>query len=150
MSSYDDVCKKNRNKNMHILNGKISKNGSHFLLTWNKGNSSYSNKRDDISITLERHRPDFFTIHEANYNVLKDKGFSGYNLKYNTLYINSVISRTMLLVKKGINFKRRYDLDNSIIPSIWLQVYISKKNIYSCLFLLSSVEPPTLFEYRKF
>ena len=68
--------------------------------------------RDDIAITLDRHKPDFFAIHEANYNILKDKGFKGYNIEYNTLHINSVISRTILLIKKGINFKRRYDIEN--------------------------------------
>ena len=53
--------------------------------------------RDDIAITLDRHKPDFFAIHEANYDILKDKGFKGYNIEYNTLHINSVISRTILL-----------------------------------------------------
>ena len=53
--------------------------------------------RDDIAITLDRHKLDFFTIHEANYNILKDKGFKGYNIEYNTLHINSVISRTIFI-----------------------------------------------------
>ena len=53
--------------------------------------------RDDIAITLDRHKPDFFAIHEANYNILKDKGLRGYNIEYNRLHINSVISRTIRL-----------------------------------------------------
>ena len=36
-SSYDYICKKNRNKNMHILNGNISKNGSYFYQLGIKG-----------------------------------------------------------------------------------------------------------------
>ena len=40
-----------------------------FLLTWNKGNCLFSNMRDDIAITLDRHKLDFFAIHEANYNI---------------------------------------------------------------------------------
>ena len=102
--------------------GIYKKNGSYFLLTWNKGNCLFSNMRDDIAITLDRHKLDFFAIHEANYNILKDKGFKGYNIEYNTLHINSVISRTILLVKKGINFKRRYDIENIGISSIWVLV----------------------------
>ena len=78
--------------------------------------------RDDIAITLDRHKPDFFAIHEANYNILKDKGFKGYNIEYNMLHINSVISRTILLIKKGINFKRRYNIENIGISSIWVRV----------------------------
>ena len=66
-------------------------------------------------------------LNEANYDILKDKGFKGYNIEYNTLHINSVISRTILLVKKGINFKRRYDIENIGISSIWVQAQISKK-----------------------
>ena len=119
--------KKSGNKIMHSLNGNISKNGSYFLLNWNKGNSTYSNKKDNISITLDRYKPDFFAIQEANYNTLKDKGFSGYNLEYNTLHVNCVISQTLLLIKKGINYKRRYDLENPLVSSIWVQVYISKR-----------------------
>merc|ERR1712240_946263 len=80
-----------------------------------------------IAITLDRHKLDFFAIHEANYNILKDRGFKGYNIEYNTLHINSVISRTILLFKKGINFKRRYDIENIGISSIWVQAQISKK-----------------------
>ena len=49
---------------------------------------------------------------EANYDILKDKGFKGYNIEYNTLHINSEISRIILLIKKEINFKRRYDIEN--------------------------------------
>ena len=109
--SYGLIVKKSGNKRMHSLNGNISKNGSYFLLNWNKGNRTYSNKKYDISITLDRYKPDFFAIQEANYNILKDKGFSGYNLEYNTLHVNCVISRTLLLIKKGINYKRRYDLE---------------------------------------
>ena len=60
--SYGLTLKKSSNKSMHSLNGNISKNGSYFLLNWNKGNSTYSNKKDDISITLDRYKPDFFAI----------------------------------------------------------------------------------------
>ena len=75
-----------------------------------------------LVITISNSKPN-----EANYDILKDKGFKGYNIEYNTLHINSVISRTILLIKKGINFKRRYDIENIGISSIWVQAQISKK-----------------------
>ena len=61
---------------MHAPNGNISKNGSYFFNNWNKGNSTFSNKQNDIGTKIDRYKPDFFAIQEANYNILKDKGFS--------------------------------------------------------------------------
>ena len=53
-NSYSKVCKANSNKVNHIINGNISKKGFLSLYTWNKGNSSFRNRRDDIEVTLER------------------------------------------------------------------------------------------------
>ena len=36
------------------------KKGTFYLLSWNKGNSKFENKRDDIVITIARYKPDFF------------------------------------------------------------------------------------------
>ena len=67
-TSYDNFIQKSNNKVFKSINGNISKNGSYFLMSWNKGNSKFSNKRDEILITLDRHMPDIFAIHEANFN----------------------------------------------------------------------------------
>ena len=84
-NSYSKVCKLNNNRISHIKNGNISKNGSFSMLSWNKGNSLFEKKRDDISITLDRHKPDIFAIHEANFNSQVNKGLKNYNLEYKTL-----------------------------------------------------------------
>ena len=53
-NTYSRVLKATNNRTNHILNGNITKKGNLVLFTWNKGNSSFKNKRDDIIITLER------------------------------------------------------------------------------------------------
>ena len=118
-TSYDNYIQKSNNKVFKSINGNISKNGSYFLMSWNKGNSKFSNKRDDIAITLDRHRPDIFSIHEANFNANRDKGFQKYNIE--AKYLNSDYStdaRTILLLRQGIIFNRRHDLEDKHISII--------------------------------
>ena len=85
------------------------------MISWNKGNSNFITKKDDILITINRYHPDIFALHEANYNPKNDGQIFGYNIEYNTLCVNHKISRTLLLIKKGISYKRRYDLENKYI-----------------------------------
>ena len=112
------MCKENSNKANHILNGNISKKGFLSLYTWNKGNSSFRNRRNDIEVTLERYKPDIFTIHEANFNILNDRGFSNYKIEANTLCKGNSIARTIVLIKDTIAYKRRKDLENDYISSV--------------------------------
>ena len=83
--SYDKVSKNNHNRIMHSTNGNPSKKGSYFLMTWNKGNGKFCNMRDNIAITMDRFKPDFFAIQEANFEIGNDKGFIGYNVECNQL-----------------------------------------------------------------
>ena len=122
------ISKKGINKIVKAINGNISKNGSYFLMSWNKGNSKFSNKRDNILITLDRHMPDIFAIHEANFNGNRDKGFQKYNIE--AKYLNSDYStdaRTILLLRQGIIFNRRQDLEDKHISSIWVEIILSKR-----------------------
>ena len=97
------------------------------MISWNKGNSNFSTKRDNILITINRYHPDIFAIHEANYSIKNDGQILGYNIEHNTLVDSHTISRSLLIIKKGISYKRRYDLENIYISSIWIQINISKK-----------------------
>ena len=125
--TFEKICQSNNNKLNHIGNGNISGKGTYKFLSWNKGNSNFETKRDDILITLQRQNPDIFAIHEANYSILKDRKIKGYNIEYNNLCDRNDICRTITLIKNGISFKRRYDLEDKFISSIWLQIYIKKK-----------------------
>ena len=81
-SSYEGFYQRNNSRMMKSINGNISNKGSYYFISWNKGNSKFTSKRDDISITLDRLSPDFFAIHEANFDNINDKGFQNYNLEY--------------------------------------------------------------------
>ena len=76
------------NKMAHITfgNRNIShKKGSFKLLHWNKGNSKLGNKYDDICMTIQNFKPQFFSIQEANYNIYSNLKFPGYKIEYNKL-----------------------------------------------------------------
>ena len=77
-NTFSKVCQVSNNKINHSINGNISKKGTLTLFTWNKGNSTFQNKRDDILVTIERYRPDIFAIHEANFDLKNDRGFDNY------------------------------------------------------------------------
>ena len=62
-NNYSKVRQESSNKINHMLNGNIMKKGTLTLLTWNKGNGTFKNKRDDILLIIERYRPDIFAIH---------------------------------------------------------------------------------------
>ena len=57
-NTFSKVCQINNNRINHTVNGNISKKGTITLFTWNKGNSTFKNKRDDILLTIERYKPD--------------------------------------------------------------------------------------------
>ena len=99
-NTFSKICQASNNKLNHRINGNISKKGTLTLFTWNKGNSSFQNKRDDILVTIERYRPDIFAIHEANFDLKNDRGFENYTVETNTLCRGYEISRTILLMKK--------------------------------------------------
>ena len=101
-NTYSKVIQVSNNRTNHILNGNITKKGNLIFFTWNKGNSSFKTKRDDILITLERYKPDVFAIHEANFHIYQDKGFDNYSVECNTLTKGHKIARTILLIKKGL------------------------------------------------
>ena len=124
-NTFSKVSQVANNRINHMLNGNISKKGNLTLFTWNKGNSTFKNKRDDILITIERYKPDIFAIHEANFDINNDRGFENYTIEANTLCRGHQISRTIILIKKGVAYKRRKDLENDYIASVWVQITIS-------------------------
>ena len=73
-----------------------------------------------------------FSIQEANYNIFSSLKFPGYKIEYNKLTQNNDTARTILLVDNNISYKRRYDVENDFISSIWIQVNITK-NTYLLL-----------------
>ena len=116
--SFSKILQSKNNKTNHMVHGNISGGGTYKLLTWNKGNSNFSNRRDDVLISLNRHNPDIFSIHEANYSIKNDVKIKGYKIEYNNLIDGNDICRTIILIRDSISYKRRYDLENKYISSI--------------------------------
>ena len=117
-NNHSKARQESNNKYNHIINGNITKKGTLTLLTWNKGNGTFKNKRDDILLIIKRYRPDIFAIHEANFDLKGDMGFENYSIETNTLFKGHNKSRTIMLIKKGVPYKRRTDLENDFIASV--------------------------------
>ena len=58
--------RKVNNRLAHSYNGNKSQNKNINFLHWNKGNSLFKNKSEEIKILCKQHRPDIFSICEAN------------------------------------------------------------------------------------
>ena len=50
------------------------------------------------------------------------------HIENNRLHILSTFTRSILLINKKIAYKRRHDLEDPLISSIWLEVSIKKGN----------------------
>ena len=81
-SNYELYKAEYSNKTNHMLYGNISKNGSYKCLHINNGNSSFSNKIDNIYSILDIHKPDIVSIQEANYDINNPIQIRGYNIEY--------------------------------------------------------------------
>ena len=138
------ISAKNSNKMNHISNGNIK--GSLKLLHFNKGNSKLANKMDDILYIIGTHKPDLFSLQEANLDIKDIPNIQGYNIEFSTLSPNYNISRTVVLIKEGINYSRRQEYEDTDISSVWLEIILKKvshfifvRTIDSGLFHLVSV-----------
>ena len=101
------------NNSKHTENGNISAKGNLKLYHWNKGNSNFSNKVDDINFILQQFSPDFLSICEANHYIYSKIHFKGYRIEYNHLHINNNIARSVVLIRDTLSYQRRYDLEES-------------------------------------
>ena len=85
-NNFSKVNQVNVNNSKHIENGNISAKGNLKFYHWNKGNSNFANKLDDIKIVLQQFSPDFLSICEANYDIYSKIQFKGYRIPTYLLY----------------------------------------------------------------
>ena len=91
---------------------KNGKNGT--VIFWNKGNSLFRNKKDEIESMIQTHKPIMFGILEANIGPeenLSAHMISGYKLEVDNLYLMGNKSRTVLFMIDGLKYLRRTDLE---------------------------------------
>ena len=96
----------------------------------NKGNSNFENRIDDIYIVLDKLQPHILSIQEANYDPNCNINISGYDIEYKLLSPKTSRARTMVLIKKGINYKRCKQYENDHISSVWLEILLSKNKSF--------------------
>ena len=101
--NFDKITSTQNNKLSHIIHGNISKNGSYKIVSWNKGNSLFQNKLDDIKFIIGNISPDILALHEANYNINVPVKIPGYRYEYNLLAPNNSISRSLLIINENIS-----------------------------------------------
>ena len=95
-----------------------------FLLL-NKNDADLKNRIDQINLILSEHKPHFLLLNELQkhrYDTISENQFPGYKLEYDNLDKNDGWSRSGILVKNGMNYKRRRDLETAGTSTIWLQI----------------------------
>ena len=93
-------------------------------MCWNKGNSSFNTKKDEINILINDHSPLLLGILEANIDQdqhLQMVKIDGYTEEIDNLYENGFKSRTLVYINDQSDYLRRRDLEPPNSPVIWLE-----------------------------
>ena len=83
-----------------------------------------------MSFIIDTYKPDIMCISEANINskyMTFTHHFPDYNFEINKMSNISHFSRNAIMIKDGIKYKRRYDLENEKTCIIWIEVKLNKK-----------------------
>ena len=118
------------NKQTKIKNGNINQKG-YKLLHWNKERAHFHNSVHILEGVLDEYRPDIFSMCEAN--VITNKiNYSDHfhNYKIETTKMSKITgcSRTAILIRDTIKYKRRYDLEDEITSNIWVEIETDKQS----------------------
>ena len=95
------------------------------ILQINKNDADLPKRIDQLNHILFTHKPQFLIINELQkhkYDNTSKFQFPGYHLESDKLDKLDGWSRTGILIKSNINYKRRHDLETPGISSVWLQV----------------------------
>ena len=128
-NKYDIYLQKSRNKRMHSEHGNRDKLNTLEIAHFNKGNSNFETKINEINILIEKYSPDIFSIVEANLPIKYEyiqKEIPDYSFELNILSDKTKLSRNIILVHKNISYKRRRDLESDITSTIWIEINIPK------------------------
>ena len=127
INNYSQIQQAHNNKLTHSINGNIKYNNikiAHF----NKGNSKFDNKIDDIHYIIDKHKPLIFSISEANYCNINKTQISDYNIEVCDFKIGYHTSRQVLLIHNSLTYTRRHDLEKPYIALIICDIKINKKD----------------------
>ena len=147
--SYSLVMCKNNNKLAYTLNGNKSKSNNMKFMHWNKGSAHFFNKTNDIKNVINLNKPDVLNLAEANLSIndIKvSKTSCDYNLEVTKMAEKTGMSRSVLLIKKSIVYKRRLDLEDVITSTIWIEILVPKSK---SILLMGGYRQWTLHDYFK-
>ena len=109
----------------HISNGNIKLTNikiTHF----NKGNSKFDNKLNDIHHIIDTYKPLIFSISEANYCNLNITIIDGYNIETCDFKIGYHTSRQILMIHNSLTYTRRTDLEKPHLALILCDIKLNK------------------------
>ena len=103
----------------------MANNKNFKFLLLNKRDADLKNQINNINNILNTHKPDFMVINELQkykYDTTSKYNFPGYKMEHDQLDITDGWSRTGILIKSNIKYKRRLDLEDSGLSTVWIQV----------------------------
>ena len=114
------------NKLIKSINGNRNKFNKIKIMQYNKGNSNFSNHTHFFQNILEAHQPHIMCVSEANFKR-KDRehyfnDFLGYKIETNLQYEKIGVSRNCILIREGLKYKRRMDLEDETNCDIWIEI----------------------------
>ena len=126
-STFSATIQSTNNKNSHITNGNI-KATSIKIAHFNKGNSKFDNKLDDIHYIIDKHKPLIFSISEANYCNINKTIIDGYSIESCDFKIDYHTSRQILLIHKSLTYTRRKDLEKPHLALIICDIKLHRND----------------------
>ena len=97
------------------------------LLYWNKGSMHLHRKLKDVETLVEEHRPHVFALGEAN--VMEDHDQEDIIIQNYDLHLaksienpDMKVARVAVYTHKSLIVKRRTDLEDETIQTIWLEI----------------------------
>ena len=102
------------------------------IIHWNKGSSFLENKFNEVEAVINGHKPHMIGLSEANLRAGHDKTkvqLTDYNLHTAQTLDNPdlLVSRVVVYTHNLLIVKRRYDLEDKNISSIWLEVGLPRQ-----------------------
>ena len=124
-NNFLTTLQKSNNKMSHYLNGNIKLTNikvAHF----NKGNSKFETKLDNIHYIIDTHKPLIFSISQPNYCNINKTIIDGYNIVIYDFKIQYHTSRKILLIHNSLSYTRHTDLEKPHLALILCDIKLNK------------------------
>ena len=114
------------NREVHAKNENLANRGKPIKICyWNKGSSYLCNKQEDIKEIINTHRPHVLSLGEEGFKKdhdLTEVQQPGYSLHLDQCQASLGVSWCAVYTHNSLSVKRRYDLENEGIATVWLQL----------------------------